>query len=739
MDLKYLNLSGNKRLEIKPDRSGSGAGRERSITDFSQLSKLRVLGLMDVTLTIPNVPDQTEDRRVRLSTSTVRSMAYGMADTLGRSEHLSMIDMVIPMFRGNRNECVIGLFDGQTLSTGGSKISRYLHEQLDTFLKDELDKLQPGEEPGRALHRAFLNMNKEMATVAMQTMDEKNLAGVGSHRGSTASGAFLGLDDLVSGGSATVVYMEGNNLYVANVGDATAMLVQSSGEHNILTEKHMPGDPQELERIRDAGGYVSKSGKLNDVLDVSRAFGCYHLMPCVNAAPHIHETKITDQEELLIIASKELWEYISPQAVVDLARGERDDLMRAAHKLRDIAIAYGATNKIMVMILNVGDLKKSKSRMRTQSISVGPRQTYPDEEALFPSVKAQKRRGKNEIPDDFVLARLDAEVKAPEGDLAMVFTDIKNSTLLWETYPTAMRSSIKLHNSIMRRQLRIVGGYEIKTEGDAFMVCFPTATSALLWCFSVQAILLDAPWPSEITESIHGSPVQDANGHLIYRGLSVRMGIHWGAPVCEPDPITRRMDYFGPMVNRASRITSKADGGQITVSSDFVAEINRCVQAYQDSEPIGMLSPDDPFGDESLAQTISRELRTLSSQGFEVKGIGEHKLKGLENPEFISLMYPQSLVGRLTNLEPPKSEISTTIDPADVSALWEISLRLEGLCSSLNTDGVPSLKPRALDMTTRLKLLGENATDQVLMTFFEHVVTRIEASDLFLITISRLI
>ncbi|CAZ83205.1 unnamed protein product [Tuber melanosporum] len=729
LDLKYLNLSGNKRLEIKPDRSGSGSGRGRSITDFSQLSKLRVLGLMDVTLTIPNVPDQTEDRRVRLSTSMVRTMAYGMADSLGRSEHLSMIDMVIPMFRGNRNECVIGLFDGQALSTGGSKVSKYLHEQLDTFLKDELEKLQPDEEPGRALHRAFLNMNKEMATVAMQTIDEKNLTGVGSHRGSTVTGAFLGPDDLVSGGSATVVYMKGNNLYVANVGDATAMLVQSSGEHDILTKKHMPGDPQELERIRDAGGYVSKSGKLNDVLDVSRAFGYYHLMPCVNAAPHIHETEITDQQELLIIASKELWEYISPQAVVDLARQERDDLMRAAHKLRDIAIAYGATNKIMVMILNVGDLKKSKSRMRTQSISVGPRQTYPDEEALFPSVKAQKRRGKNEIPDDFALARLDAEVKAPEGDLAMVFTDIKNSTLLWETYPTAMRSGIKLHNSIMRRQLRIVGGYEIKTEGDAFMVCFPTATSALLWCFSVQAILLDAPWPSEIVESIHGSPVQDANGHLIYRGLSVRMGIHWGAPVCEPDPITRRMDYFGPMVNRASRITGEADGGQITVSSDFVAEIKRCVKAYQDSELVGGLSPEDPFGDESLAQTIGRELRTLSSQGFEVKELGERKLKGLENPEFIHLMYPQSLVGRVANLGPPRGEVSkTTVDPADIWALWEISLRLEGLCSSLNTDGVPFLKPRGLEMTARLKLAGENATDQVLMPFFEHIVTRIENS-----------
>lgn len=324
------------------------------------------------------------------------------------------------------------------------------------------------------------------------------------------------------------------------------------------------------------------------------------------------------------------------------------------------------------------------------------------------------------------MARLDAEVKAPEGDLAMVFTDIKNSTLLWETYPTAMRSGIKVHNNIMRRQLRIVGGYEFKTEGDAFLVCFPTASSALLWCFSVQAILLDAPWPTEILDSIHGKEAHDSDGNLIYRGLSVRMGIHWGAPVCETDPITRRMDYFGPVVNRAARISAEADGGQITVSSDFLAEINRCVKASQDFDS-HMLSADDIFGDEEIARAISRELRTLSSQGFEVKALGSRKLKGLENPEFIYLMYPQSLAGRLsTAVSPPKPNMTKShIDPEEVWHLWEISLRLEALCTSLNT-GRAVTAAQARDLIGKLKGRGGELTEDALVPFLEHIVTRIE-------------
>jgi len=52
------------------------------------------------------------------------------------------------------------------------------------------------------------------------------------------------------------------------------------------------------------------------------------------------------------------------------------------------------------------------------------------------------------------------------------------------------------------------------------------------------------------------------------RGISVRMGIHAGKPVCELDPTTDRMDYFGPVVNRAARVSGVADGGEIFISSE---------------------------------------------------------------------------------------------------------------------------------------------------------------------------
>ncbi|KAK7049477.1 cysteinyl-tRNA synthetase [Paramarasmius palmivorus] len=98
-NLKYLNLSGNKRLQIKSDMKLSGNRHSRirapvlrpqpSLAGFTGLTQLLVLGLTDVTITPAgtngsiDIPDENEERRVRTLDSTVMGMTYGIADTLG--------------------------------------------------------------------------------------------------------------------------------------------------------------------------------------------------------------------------------------------------------------------------------------------------------------------------------------------------------------------------------------------------------------------------------------------------------------------------------------------------------------------------------------------------------------------------------------------------------------------------------------------------------------------------------
>ncbi|KAI8644570.1 hypothetical protein BD408DRAFT_412911 [Parasitella parasitica] len=640
LGLKYLNLSGNKRLEIKKTHPEMQNPKEKNLSDFSALLRLRMLGLMDITILGVSTPEEFHDRRVRTSPSEVNSMAYGVADWLGPSDHLATWDLVMPRFRNRDDECLFGLFDGRKNNKTGCRLTRFLNDNLTYHLSNELEKNKNDDTIVSALRRTFLALEKEFGS--MDTSDK----------------------DL--GASALLCYISGTKLYVANAGDALAVLSRNNGQAHEITQKHIPLNPSEISRIRAAGGYVSNAGLLNDELHVSRSFGYYHLIPVVNANPFISNINLAENDEFVIMASRGLWDRMSYQTAVDIARTEKDDLMVAAQKLRDFALTYGADDNVMVMIIGVNDLfdKRDKRFRNLRGMNlgssrvggVGDSSLLMDDPIGTPGMMAKnKRRIKDESPSDTILARLDREVPPPTNQVALVFTDIKSSTLLWDTQPEDMRSAIKIHDAVMRRTLRSIGGYEVKTEGDAFMVCFQDTIAALLWCFTVQLQLLEADWPAGILETEEGREIQKDN-KIIYRGLSVRMGIHLGTPVYERNPITKRMDYFGPVVNKASRICNAADGGQICVSSDVIAALREMPGVFGDDKTSSAEASDAAIATHSLG----RDIQQIKRLGFHVVEMGERRLKGLETPEMLCLVYPKQLSGRM---ELEKTEILATPSP----------------------------------------------------------------------------
>ena len=47
-----------------------------------------------------------------------------------------------------------------------------------------------------------------------------------------------------------------------------------------------------------------------------------------------------------------------------------------------------------------------------------------------------------------------AAAAAPEGDVALMFTDIEGSTKLWEALPDTFKSLLDLHSEVIREALR---------------------------------------------------------------------------------------------------------------------------------------------------------------------------------------------------------------------------------------------------------------------------------------------
>jgi adenylate cyclase len=165
-NLVYLNLSGNEKLQIKSDVSGHGRPsissiQRQSLAGFSGLPRLRVLGLMDVTITNTgmntgsDIPDETDDRRVRTSSSLVNGLSYGIADTLGKNRHPHMMDLVHE-FRGLQKDTVFAMVSLSARYTHSTMLNLFIVWSIPPSEPDGRDHLQqPPKISERQLHSRF--------------------------------------------------------------------------------------------------------------------------------------------------------------------------------------------------------------------------------------------------------------------------------------------------------------------------------------------------------------------------------------------------------------------------------------------------------------------------------------------------------------------------------------------------------------------------------------------------------
>jgi predicted ATPase/class 3 adenylate cyclase len=124
----------------------------------------------------------------------------------------------------------------------------------------------------------------------------------------------------------------------------------------------------------------------------------------------------------------------------------------------------------------------------------------------------------------------------PTGTVTFLFSDIAGSTRLLHTLgPESYGEALAAHRRTMREAFEAHGGVEVDTQGDAFLVAFPTAHSA-------------ADAARRATEVLAGGPIR------------VRMGLHTGTPVLASE------GYVGIDVHRGARVGALAHGGQIVVS-----------------------------------------------------------------------------------------------------------------------------------------------------------------------------
>ncbi|KAH7316074.1 hypothetical protein KP509_21G077400 [Ceratopteris richardii] len=150
------------------------------------------------------------------------------------------------------------------------------------------------------------------------------------------------------GATAVCVWILGNTVFIANVGDAKAVLARavnasdkgeekSQNEEGVsetpaeglplkgvtVTREHKAIFPSERARIEKAGGFVGENGRLLGRLEVSRAFGDRQFKKVgVSAVPDVNSFEISERERFMILGCDGLWGVFGPSDAVDFVNSQ---------------------------------------------------------------------------------------------------------------------------------------------------------------------------------------------------------------------------------------------------------------------------------------------------------------------------------------------------------------------------------------------------------------------------------
>jgi predicted ATPase/class 3 adenylate cyclase len=197
------------------------------------------------------------------------------------------------------------------------------------------------------------------------------------------------------------------------------------------------------------------------------------------------------------------------------------------------------------------------------------------------------------------------------GEVAwFVFTDLQDSTRLWDDDPTAMEAALATHDARLRDTLGAPGGRIVKHTGDGMLAVFDDAHDAVRAAVAAQRSLATAEWttrePLQIRVAIHGGVSDDPAGGWYRRGD----------------------DFVGPELNRCARLMAAAQGGQ-TLCSSAVAD--------------------------AVAQNLDL--------GFELVDVGTHALRGLSRPERVFDIRDPTLPATVRPLSPTSTPNNLPTSP----------------------------------------------------------------------------
>ncbi|XP_058110294.1 putative protein phosphatase 2C 53 isoform X1 [Magnolia sinica] len=283
-------------------------------------TRINIPDLNSLSLTLPIASEGVKEVEIKgkqFSVFCKKGIREAMED-----RHAAVVDL-----HDDPKQAFFGVFDGH----GGVKAAEFATENMGKKIMDEVMK-SGGDGIKAAIRSAYLATDSEF------------------------------LKEGTRGGACCVTALiKNSDLIVSNAGDCRAVLSRG-GVAESLTDDHRPSREDERDRIENLGGYVDCCRgvwRLQGSLAVSRGIGDSHLKQWVTAEPETKILRIKPDCEFLILASDGLWDKVSNQEAVDIARSgclktDEVSMLSACKNLVDLSVLRGSIDDVSVVIIQLG-------------------------------------------------------------------------------------------------------------------------------------------------------------------------------------------------------------------------------------------------------------------------------------------------------------------------------------------------------------------------------------------------
>jgi serine/threonine protein phosphatase PrpC len=155
----------------------------------------------------------------------------------------------------------------------------------------------------------------------------------------------------VHDGAAIVVALVGQNeIGVAHLGDARAVIVKKDLSCVSLTLDHKATERSEIDLLKENRSFVDQN-RTAGVLAVSRAIGDFDI-PGVGRVPAMTQWVRRPDDYRLVLGCDGVFDVISNDEIGQII-GHEGNMQRAAYLLRNVASARGSQDNISVIVVNL--------------------------------------------------------------------------------------------------------------------------------------------------------------------------------------------------------------------------------------------------------------------------------------------------------------------------------------------------------------------------------------------------